>query len=475
MNDSVPSKGAVSRRGVVAASLAPLLVPRHVLGGPGYQAPSDTLAIAAVGIGGMGRNYLEGCKAERIVALCDLDHDFSAKVFDAYPAARRYRDYRQMFDKEERNFDALIIAVPDHMHAVLLMSGIQMKKHIYCAKPIAHSIGEVRRVRQALLANRNLVTKASIQDSRTDYARSTTEILNSGVLGPIREIHAWTSHPIYPCSQVRPKEAKTPPAGMDWDQWIGPAPLRPFHPAYHPSTWRAWWDFGTGDVGDMSCHMLHTFFEELQLAAPRTIYGSSSTRYDVYVTPTSTPETEGYANMVAWEYPARGGMPPLKLFFYDGGMKPWRPPELHHDIALPREGVLYDGENGKLMASWYGGNPFAPFGRTPPAGATVPGLPGGLLLPQARFKDFQQPPKALPRCERPDHYTEWTRCAKQGIPTCLPIEFAAQLTEVALLGTLALRTGKVIEWDAANMRSSDPEANRFVDPPYREGWQLPKV
>jgi predicted dehydrogenase len=166
----------------------------------------------------MGRNYLEGCKAERIVALCDLDHDFSAKVFDAYPAARRYRDYRQMFDKEERNFDALIIAVPDHMHAVLLMSGIQMKKHIYCAKPIAHSIGEVRRVRQALLANRNLVTKASIQDSRTDYARSTTEILNSGVLGPIREIHAWTSHPIpsTPAPRFAPRRRRLRPR-----EWTG--------------------------------------------------------------------------------------------------------------------------------------------------------------------------------------------------------------------------------------------------------------
>jgi predicted dehydrogenase len=358
---------------------------------------------------------------------------------------------------------------------MLLMTGIQMQKHIYCAKPIAHSVGEVRKVRQALLANRKLVTKGSIQDSRTTYSRSTTEILISGVLGPIREIHAWTSHPIYPCALVRPTEVCTPPAGMDWDLWVGPAPMRPFNPAYHPSIWRAWWDFGTGDVGDMSCHMLHTFFEELQLAAPRTIYGSSSSHYKEYTVVPKTPETEGDANMVAWEYPARGNMPPLKLFFYDGGMKPWRPAELDRDIAMPREGVLYVGDNGKLMASWYGGNPFAPFGRTPPAGTTVPGLPGGLMLPQAKFKDFKQPAPTLPRCERPDHYTEWTRCVKAGKPTCLPIEFAAQLTELALLGTLALRTGKVLTWDAATMRTGDADADKFVDPPYRAGWQLPKV
>ena len=299
MNSTESSKGAPSRRHVVAAGLAPLIVPRHVLGGAGYQAPSDTLTIAAVGIGGMGRNYLDGCKAEKIVALCDLDHNYSAKVFDTYPTARRYHDYREMFDKEAKNFDALIIATPDHMHALLLMAAIRMKKHIYCAKPIAHSIGEVRKVREALLAAKGIVTKGSIQDSRTDYSRSSTEILNTGVLGPIREIHIWTFHPIYPAGLVRPTETQTPPPGMDWDMWIGPAPYRPYHKAYHPANWRAWWDFGTADVGDMGCHTLHTYFEELQLHAPSLIYGYRSTRYEDISKQTPTPETEGIANMVS--------------------------------------------------------------------------------------------------------------------------------------------------------------------------------
>ena len=468
----------ISRRAVVAAGVAPLLVPRHVLGGAGYQAPSDTLAIAAVGIGGMGRNYLEGCKAERIVALCDLDHNYAAKVFETYPSARRYHDFRQMFDKEQKNFDALIIATPDHTHAILLMAGIRMKKHIYGAKPVTHSIGEVRQVRQALLGSKGLVTKASIQDSRTDYARSTTEILNSGVLGAIREIHIWTFHPIYPASLVRPTETQAPPAGMDWDLWIGPAPFRPYNKVYHPANWRAWWDFGSGDVGDMGCHTLHTYFEELQLHAPSVIYGDRSTRYDDISKETPTPETEGSANMVAWEYPsrstaARGSLPPLKMYFYDGGIKPARPAELDHATAMPHEGVLFVGDNGKLMASYYGGNPFAPFGRLPRGVTQVRGLPGGLLLPESKFKDFQQPAKTLPRCERPDHYAEWIRCCKQGKPTMLPIEFGCQLTEVALLGALALRTGKVLEWDAARMRvTNDAEANQYVDPPYRAGWKL---
>ena len=464
--------GVVSRRHVVAAGLAPLIVPRHVLGGPGYQAPSDTLAIAAVGIGGMGRNYLDGCKAEKIVALCDLDHNYAAKVFATYPAARRYHDYREMLDKEARNFDALIIATPDHMHAILLMAAIRMQKHIYCAKPIAHSVGEVRKVRQALLAAKGIVTKGSIQDSRTDYARSTTEILNTGVLGPIREIHIWTFHPIYPASLVRPTETMTPPPGMDWDMWIGPAPLRPYHKAYHPGNWRAWWDFGTADVGDMGCHTLHAYFEELHLQAPSVIYGYRSTRWDDIAVQTPTPETEGSANMVVWEYPARDAMPPLKMHFYDGGIKPARPAELDRAIPMPNEGVLFIGDNGKLMSSYYGGNPFAPFGRLARAGAPS-ALAGGLLLPASKFKDFEQPPKTLPRCEKADHYTDWTRSCKKGVPTALPVEFACQLTEVALLGTLALRTEKVLEWDSASMRvTNQPEAHRFVQPPYRAGWKL---
>lgn len=466
------ANGGISRRHVIAAGVAPLVVPRHVLGGAGYQAPSDTLTIAAVGIGGMGRNYLEGCKAEKIVALCDLDHNYAAKVFETYPAARRYHDYREMFDKESKNFDALIIATPDHMHAILLMAAIRMKKHIYCAKPIAHSIGEVRKVRQALLDAKGIVTKGSVQDSRTDYARSSTEILNTGVLGPIREIHIWTFHPIYPASLVRPKEVMTPPAGMDWDLWIGPAPYRPYHKAYHPANWRAWWDFGTADVGDMSCHTLHAYFEELRLQAPSVIYGYRSTRWDDIAVQTKTPETEGSANMVVWEYPARGEMAPLKMYFYDGGIKPVRPAELDHGIALPNEGVLFVGDNGKLMTSYYGGNPFAPFGRAPRAGAPS-ALPGGLLLPATKFKAFPQPAKTLARCEKDDHYTDWTRSCKKGTPTALPVEFACQMTEVALLGTLALRTEKVLEWDSASMRVTNlPEANGFVEPPYRAGWKL---
>ena len=193
MNSNESSKGALSRRAAMAAGVAPLVVARHVLGGAGYQAPSDKLTIACVGVGGMGRNYVEGCKDEEIVALCDLDYEFSASAFKLYPRARLYKDFRRMFDKEQKNFDALIVATPDHWHSHIALAGLAMNKHLYNAKPITHTIAEARKVKAAALASK-VTTKGSIQDSRTSYARATTELLLTGAIGPIREVHLWHRH-----------------------------------------------------------------------------------------------------------------------------------------------------------------------------------------------------------------------------------------------------------------------------------------
>ena len=453
---------AVSRRSFLAAGLAaPLIVPRYVLGGPGNQPPSDTLRIAAVGVGGMGQSYLGECRHERIVALCDLDHNLSAKVFRRFPDATRYHDFRKMFDKEAKNFDALIIGTPDHTHAVILMAALQLGKHIYCAKPITHSIAEARKVRQAVLKAKNLVTKSSVQSSGTDRARSTTELLKSGAIGAVREVHIWCHHPAYPCSLVRPTETQSPPSGMDWDLWIGPAPYRPYHSAYHPSNWRPWWDFGTGTVGDMGCHTLHVYFKELQLGAPTTVYGRGSTRHKGFFQFVSTPECQSHANVVTWEFPARGKLPPLNVHWYDGGMKPHRPAELDQSMQLPGSGLLFVGTKGSLIAGYSGGNPF---GRRR-------GVEGGLLLPEEKFRDFQQPPKTMRRCDA--HYREWTQACKSGGRTVCPIEFGCEMTEMALLGALALRTRRVLAWDAKSMRvTNSAEANKLVDPPYRKGWPL---
>jgi predicted dehydrogenase len=454
-------KFLVSRRHFLAAGLAaPLVVRRSVLGGPGYQAPSDTLRIAAVGIGGIGQHYLAGCRRERIVALCDLDHNLAAKVFQAYPKAARYHDFRTMFDKEQKNFDALIIGTPDHTHTVVMMPALQLRKHVYCAKPITHSIGEARRVREALRQAKTLVTKSSVQSSGTEPARRTTELLQCGAIGPVRELHVWCDHPVYPCGLVRPKETQSPPPGMDWDLWLGPAPARPYHSAYHPANWRPWWDFGTGTVGDMGCHTFHVYFNELQLNAPSSVYARASIRHGGFFRFVSTPECQSHANTVSWTFPARGNLPPLRLHWYDGGMKPHRPPELDPKLQLPSSGLLFVGEKGKLVAGYSGGNPFR-----------SRGLPGGLLLPERSFRDFKSPPATMRRVG--DHYGEWTQACKTGARTVCPIEFGCEMTELALVGVLALRTKRVLSWDASARRiTNHEEANRLVDPPYRKGWPV---
>ena len=257
------------------------------------------------------------------------------------------------------------------------MAALQLKKHIYCAKPATHTIAEARRVRAAVLAAKGIVTKTSVQASGTDAARSTSEILMAGILGPIREVHIWCSHPIYPCSLARPTDIQTPPRDMNWDLWIGPAPFRPFNSAYHPEIWRPWWDFGDGTVGDMACHTFHMFFKELQLGAPARIYGCGSTRCETYMKHLETPECQGGANIVTWEFPARGALPPLKVHWYDGGMKPLPPEGVPPEALMRSDGIFFVGEKGVMQTGYYGSS--KPM----------------LLAPKEKFQDFQAPPKTL--------------------------------------------------------------------------------
>jgi predicted dehydrogenase len=493
MSNNESSKDTLSRRTALAAGLAPLIVPRAVMGGPGYQAPSDKLAIACVGVGGMGKNYLAGCKDEAIVALCDLDHEFSAPVFKQYPSARLYKDFRQMFDKEAKNFDALIVATPDHWHSHLVLAGLKMDKHIYCAKPITHTIAEERRVRAACLASKR-TTKASIQDSRTSYARATTELLLTGAIGPIHEVHIWTG--TYSPSGLARPEAQTPPEGMNWDEWCGPAPYRPYHKTYHYGNWRPWWDFGTGTVGDFGCHTLQMFHDELEMGTPDWVVAVGCQAFSLAGRVDNT-ECMSIANTVQWHIPARGNRPAMMAYFYDGGLTPPRPASMPLEVPMPGSGIMFVGEKGVQISAFYGGNPWLPFGAQPRQGVQMRGLAGGWLLPEDRFKDFQQPAPTLARCEKPDHYTEWVRMCKAGKKSITPIEFACGLTEFALLGTLAQRRyglpvappagapgggggagaargrreAKVLAWDTKAMRfTNDDTANALVDTPYRKEW-----
>ena len=530
MSSNEPAKGGVSRRAAVAVGLAPLVVARHVLGGVGYQAPSDKLRIAAVGVGGVGEDYVAGCQSEDIVALCDVDLEFAAPVFKLYPKAKVYQDFRQMFDKERKNFDALIIGTPDHWHSHLLLAGLAMNKHIYCAKPMTRTIAEARRVKAAVLASK-VTTKASLQDSRTSPSRATTELLLSGAIGPVREVHFWTgTH----CSSglARPKEVQKPPAGMNWDQWIGPSPVRPYHEIYHYGNWRPWWDFGTGNLGDVACHALHLFHNELEMGAPDWVAGNAcqATTIEGRV---SNSECASISNYVQWHFPARGKHPEMMAYYYDGGLQAPRPRSMRPEMGMPGRGIMFVGEEGVLVSQFYGGSPWISDHVLPKPGQVTRGLPGGQLLPEIKFKDFKQPEPSLPRCERTDHYAEWIRSCKAGKKSIMPIELACDYTEFALIGTAMLRrystppktatppptappartdtqsggrsdsavvwipattdghvhvpggrpimnnrtgamywrTSNVLRWDAkAGKFSNDEVANGYVDMPYRKEW-----
>lgn len=453
-----PTQRGVSRRELAAATA--MLVPRSVLGA-GYQAPSDTLRIAGIGVGGMGRRYLQGCESERIVALCDVDHEFAAKVFKRYPSATTYKDWRKLMDRD-KDFDAVIIGTPDHSHALIALAALSRGKPVYCAKPLTHTIHEARLIREAA-RKAGVATQTSVQSAASEEACSTAELLQSNVIGPISEVHVWCDHPLYPAGQVRPSNTPVPPRDMDWDLWIGPAPFRPFSRAYHPWIWRSWWDFGTGTVGDMMSHALHVFYEPLELDAPVSVHGNRCKMHgglfemnekgeETLPPLIQTPECESYAVTLAWDFPARGSKPPLRLHWYDGGMKPFRPAELPADVKLPGSGVLYIGKEGKLLTGYSGGKP--------------------LLLPVKKFADFTTPAKTLPRT--PGHYMEWVRAAKGNGKTNCGFELGSRMAEVALLGTLAARFARYLEWDSTQgVVTNDSEANVWVNPPYRKGWELP--
>lgn len=457
---TTPGESVLSRRAAVAASLGALIVPRHVLGGPGYQAPSDTLTIMAVGVGGMGRGYLRSMKGERIAAMCDLDPEgYAARAFKAFPQAKMYRDYREMFDKE-KDADVVVMAVPDHWHAMVLMEALRRRKHIYCAKPMTHTLHELRTV---LAAEREakVVTQVSVQSCASEDACTTAEILMSGTIGPVHEVHLWTNHPWEPAAMRRPVETASVPNGFDWDRWIGPAPYRPYHPAYHPWNWRAWWDFGEATVGDMACHLTHVFYNALKVVPPTVVEGRRSTMRegvfritpddrDILPSPIETPETESYSTMVTWDIPEREGMPPLRVHWYDGGLRPARPLGMDRKRPMPEEGAMYVGSKGVLLTG--GRGRFS-------------------LFPENQFRDFVPPPKTLPRSI--GHYREFIEAAKGGKPTNCPFSFGGKLTELALTGAIAARTARVLEWDSQNLTfPNDSEANALVNPPKRAGYTL---
>jgi predicted dehydrogenase len=437
------------------AASAFVIAPRHVLGGAGQTPPSQKLNLAGVGIGGMGQSNLRACAAENIVALCDVDAAYAAKVFAAYSQAAVYKDFRQMLDRQ-KDIEGVIVATPDHTHAPIAMAAMRAGKHVYVQKPLTHSVFEARALSEAARTYK-VVSQMGSQGHSGHGTREVCEWLASGVLGPVREVHVWTNRPVWPqgVEVDRPKETPPVPEGLDWDLWVGPAPFRPYHRCYLPGTWRAWCDFGTGALGDMGCHLLDAPFWALNLKYPISVEATISA-YWYAEWKKAEPRNENYprSSIVRYEFPARGDSPPVTMSWWDGGLLPPRPHGLPPDEELgdSNGGSVFLGEKGVLICDCYGGRPRVFPQDLPKPAPSLPRVPGGI----------------------DGHEKDWVRACKEGRPASTPFDYAGPLSEVVLMGNLAVRfPNRQLLWDGPNMRvTNDPAADAFVRRQYRQGWTL---
>ncbi|MGB9620119.1 MAG: Gfo/Idh/MocA family protein, partial [Armatimonadota bacterium] len=404
-----------------------------------YEA-NEKLNIAIIGCGGRGRANMDAVKSENIYAVCDTSDDATAAALRDFPDAKAFADYRRMFDRIGHQIDAVVVSTPDHNHAPASVMAMRMGKHVYCEKPLTHSIYEARVMRDT--ARRfKVATQMGNQGTAGSGLREAVEVIRSGAIGQVYEVNVWSNRPIWPQGIDRPTEKPPVPEGLHWDVWLGPAPERPYHPCYQPFKWRGWIDFGTGALGDMGCHPLNMPFMALDLRNPISVEA------EVFE---MTRETYPKRSIITYLFPERNGLRTLRLKWYDGGLKP--PADVLFGRELPGSGVVLMGEKGRLFAADDYGHSYQ-------------------LLPEADFVDFKKPEPTLPRS--PGHHEEWIRACKGGEPAMSNFDYASALTETVLLGNLAIVTGKTIYWDAANMKAINcPEADCYINRPYRKGWTL---
>ena len=428
--------------GSAAATAAFTIVPRHVLGGSGYTAPSEKLNIACIGIAGQGAYDISQVAGENIVALCDVDWRHAAGTFQKFPKAKKYRDFRKMLDAEDKNIDAVTVATPDNIHAVASMAAMKRGKHVYCEKPLCHDVYEVR---QLTLAARKygVQTQMGTQIHATSEMKLLVEIIRSGVIGNVRKVDLWSGKNWG--GGTRPTDTPPVPDTLDWDLWLGPAPYRPYHSTYLPGQWRRWWDFGTGTLGDMGCHIIDPAWWALDLDAPTSIEADPAP-FNNETYPTKT--------IITWEFPARGSRPPVTVRWFDGDNRPPRPKELEASRELPGQGGVYYGDKGTIL---------------------YPHMGGPRLIPESDMKGFKKPEPFLPRVKggAVGHYHEWVDACKGGRKPLSNFDYAGPLTEAILLGNIAAKAGRKIEWDSAAMKVTNiPEINEHLRRQYRSGWTL---
>ena len=419
-----------------AAAAGLTIIPSYAVSGLGHKAPSDRLNVAGVGVGGRGGGVLEGLSSENVVAMCDVDWKYAKSTFQKFPNAKKYYDWRKMFDEMDQDIDAVVVGTPDHTHAIISIHAMKRGKHVYCEKPLTHSVWESRQMTE-VARQQNVVTQMGNQGNSGEGIRQICEWIWDGAIGEVREAHTWTNRPIWPQGLERPKKKMDIPDHLKWDLFIGPAQYRPFNSVYHPWNWRGWWDFGTGALGDMACHIMDPVFKALNLSYPTKVEASSS--------PINT-ESPPQAEVVRYTFPARSNMPKVNMpevevSWYDGGLLPERPPELPEGEIMGRDrngGCLFIGTKGKIMCGTYGRNPF--------------------LLPLSYDEAYKRPPKKLRRVET-NHIMDWVRACKESpgnrVMPSSNFDYAGPLTEMVLMGVVATRLQDLkrqLLWDGENMR-----------------------
>lgn len=478
---------SVSRRSFIntaaSSALAASIAPKGLWG---KDAPSNRLNIALIGVGGRGASHIKdkSVQAENIVAMCDVDAVRSAagiKVVSENHTPKIYRDYRKMFDEMDSEIDAVIIATPDHTHYVIAMEAIKRGKHVYCEKPLAHSIYETRMLTNAARKS-GVMTQMGNQGRSSEQIRMCREWVQGGAIGEVAEVRTWSDRPAggyaFPASMGRSKERPQVPDTLDWDLWLGPAQERPYHPSYCPIFWRAWQDFGTGALGDMGCHIIDPSFMALDLGAASTVtveanvsYNANPEVWNMLFGNTSTfkegisnyikairKETYPTASIVRFEFPARGKMPPVKLSWHDGGLLPERPEGYASKIGS--NGAFLLGDKGGITHGSHGASSLRIFPET---------------KMQQYIRSDSRAPESIRRVEggQGGHQADWIRSCKDGKPASSHFEYGGALTELVLLGVLAQKIPNTrLVWDRKKMQFDNEAANALVKPTFRKGWTL---
>jgi predicted dehydrogenase len=468
--NSASRRNFIKNAGLTAAAFS--ILPRFVLGGRGFIPPSDTLYIAGIGVGGKGESDLTGFAANpkaKIAFLCDVDDRMAVKSKANFPQAKYYKDFRVMLDKEDKGIDAVSVSTPDHTHAVAAMAAMQRKKHIYVQKPLTHSIYEARMLSEAA-KKFQVVTQMGNQFASADHVRVTKEMIDAGLIGDVTKVLTWTNRPVWPQGVPTPTGKHDIPKEVDWDLWLGPSKYIDYNPAYLPFNWRGWWQFGTGALGDMACHIMDAAFRILPIDFPTEVECSSTTAWSDFFKEANYADSCPASSIIHLKFPRKDGKGNINFTWMDGGLLPQRPEEL-----LPEErmggggnGYIFEGTKGKLMGDYN----MAPS-----------------LLPTSRMKDITMPKPSIPRVPGAEagHYTQWVEACIKGygkMEVSSPFEFAGPFTEAVLMGNLAIRSysmrgadgkgypgRKKLLWDAKNMKITNfDNANQFVKDQYREGW-----